>query len=141
MFTTLVKKEIHQNLLNLRFVVVCFATAALMVGSASVNVSSWLTRSREYSLNRDLIEQSIRDNDRWWSVTERTDALRKPPLLAMFAAGGERDPETQGLICNRIFTAVTCGAQAQRYRQHISADRSNLYRRCRAEPAGYSLVV
>jgi hypothetical protein len=99
MLRALISKEILSNLLNLRFVAVCFATTALMLGSAGVMLSEHRMAQRDYQTNQALYGQMLENGEGFFSGDNVI--LRQPSVLGVLALGGQRDPEAKAAVDGR----------------------------------------
>jgi len=94
MLSELIRKEILNNLLNLRFSLAYFLCTFLLIGGASTMLADYLTEKKTYETNLSFYGHEL-DGITGASVflqREKT-VLRKPSVTRIFAIGGERDPD------------------------------------------------
>ena len=99
MLKTLINKEILNNLLNLRFSLAYFLTTLLLVGSAAIMISDYVTQKKAFDIDRTVFARQgqVNGNDFDSYMSEKT-VVRPPSLTRIFAIGGEKDPDTRATI-------------------------------------------
>jgi len=99
MLKELIRKEILNNLLNLRFSLAYFLCTFLLIGSAVIMLSDFLTEKRNYDANTAFYGHQLDGitSASGYSYATKT-ALRPPFATKIFAMGGERDPDTRARI-------------------------------------------
>lgn len=108
MLKTLIRKEVLNNLLNLRFALAYFLCALLMVGSAAIAVSDYLTDKKTYDISQGIEhrrQQSARD---MYDFTWASKIFHRPPALTrIFALGGEKDADSRGAVAPEFSPLLT----------------------------------
>jgi ABC-type transport system involved in multi-copper enzyme maturation permease subunit len=99
MLSTLIKKEILNNLLNMRFALAYFLCTFLLVGSSAIMFAEYLSQKKNDDLNKSMYEQQARgfDNAPNFLGTDKNIA-RSTPLTRIFALGAEKDPDPRATI-------------------------------------------
>jgi ABC-type transport system involved in multi-copper enzyme maturation permease subunit len=94
MLSELIRKEILNNLLNLRFSLAYFLCTLLLIGGASTMLADYLTEKKIYETNLSFYGHEL---DGVTSASEylhsEKTVLRRPSVTRIFAIGGERDPD------------------------------------------------
>jgi ABC-type transport system involved in multi-copper enzyme maturation permease subunit len=98
MLKTLISKEILNNLLNYRFILAYFVCTVLLVSSAAVLYADYLARKHDYELNTNTYRSRISGAMEDYQYFSNLWVARPVRLLSVFAAGGERDPNTTAQI-------------------------------------------
>jgi len=90
------KKEILNNLLNLRFSLAYFLCTFLLVGSAAIMLSEYLTEKKVYDVNVNFYRRDL-DRLQYPGAYARTPktVMRPPMFTKVLAIGGEKDPDVQ----------------------------------------------
>jgi ABC-type transport system involved in multi-copper enzyme maturation permease subunit len=113
MLGVLIRKEILNNLLNLRFSLTYFLCAFLLVGSAAVTIADYCYKKRVYDLDQARFAESIHGGPVFeYYVRYPKNVVRAPVLLSFLSSGGERDPDMYGGF--RIGTLPTFGSDSKR---------------------------
>lgn len=101
MFLALLRKEILNNLLNLRFILSYFLCTILLVGSAAIMLADYAAQKKVYDTNRNVYERTIDNNidDYWGSYMGYEKPVARPPIATkIFAAGVEKDPDPKASV-------------------------------------------
>lgn len=99
MLKTLVLKEILNNLLNLRFALAYFLVTVLLVGSAAIMLSEYLTERDVYQVNKAAYDRRNDQQDGPYDyVFGNKFHMRPPSVTRVLALGEEKDADRKSLI-------------------------------------------
>jgi ABC-type transport system involved in multi-copper enzyme maturation permease subunit len=99
MLRTLIKKEILNNLLNLRFALAYFLCSLLLVGSAAIMLADYLSERKTYDVNRNVYTERLnRAKHKWHYLWHNKTIAREPVFTRVFAIGGEMDADPRASV-------------------------------------------
>ncbi|MBD3241089.1 MAG: ABC transporter permease subunit, partial [Chitinivibrionales bacterium] len=92
MFAVLVRKEILNNLLDLRFALAYFLCTLLIVGSGARMLAGYLAEKSTYDVNNAVYLRQWHEVTTMWEGGKNKVA-RRPLPTAILVQGGEKDPD------------------------------------------------
>jgi ABC-type transport system involved in multi-copper enzyme maturation permease subunit len=102
MLAALLRKEILNNLLNLRFTLSYFLCTVLLVGSASIMLADYTAQKKVYDTNRNIYQRIIDNNQgTYWDLAylQLEKPIARPPVATkILAAGVEKDPDPKASV-------------------------------------------
>jgi ABC-type transport system involved in multi-copper enzyme maturation permease subunit len=99
MLRTMIKKEILNNLLNLRFALAYFLCTLLLVGSAAIMLADYLSEKKTYDVNRNVYTERLnRAENKWHYLWHNKTIARRPVFTRVFAVGGEMDADPRASV-------------------------------------------
>jgi ABC-type transport system involved in multi-copper enzyme maturation permease subunit len=104
MLGILVRKEILNNLLNLRFILAYFLCTFLLAGSASIMFADFLAQKKVEDVNKAVYDERIGNIDHFIGLIFSDKIIvRRPILTRMFAIGVEKDPDPRASVAGASY--------------------------------------
>jgi ABC-type transport system involved in multi-copper enzyme maturation permease subunit len=98
MLLTLIRREVLDNLLSLRFVIAYCLVTALLVGSASIMLGQYLTQKRVHEVSGSMFQARESEGREFWAGWSGRYVSRPPLVTQMLAIGGQKDADTRALV-------------------------------------------
>jgi hypothetical protein len=99
MLRVLVRKEILNSLLTMRFTLAYFMVTVLLVGSAGVMLGQYTTQKRAHEVARDVYARRVQEmNTENWADWADRYFDRQPLLTQFLALGAEKDADRRAEI-------------------------------------------
>jgi ABC-type transport system involved in multi-copper enzyme maturation permease subunit len=93
MLGTLIRKEILNNLLNLRFGLAYFLCTALIVGSFAIMLTDFVNQKKMHDVDKSVFERRLLATTQMWDYMTMRTVVRPPVVTQILAQGGEKDPD------------------------------------------------